>query len=427
MRLVVIGGVAAGLSAAARARRIDRDLEIIVLERGPAISYGACGLPYFVAGAVGSLDDLVAYTPDYFRRERNIDVRTGAAVTRIEHARRRVVLEQGEPVHYDRLIIATGARPIRDFEGADQPHVFTLQTPEDAASLRGFIHTRHPRRAAVIGAGYIGLEAAEALRVHGVAVTIFDSGKNIFACPDDQLTGLACRHLSRFNIELRLGVRVKSVAELEADVVVLAAGLRPNIELAAEAGIEIGRTGAIRVTDRMETNLPGIFAAGDCAESNHIVSNQPVWMPLGTTANKMGRIAGANAAGARERFPGVAGTSIVRACGLGLAFTGLSSCSARSAGFDPVSAKIDARDKASYFHPRPVTVELTADRGTRRLLGATVLGEHDVAGRINTVSVALSGRLTIDEFAQADLAYAPPFAPVWDPLLIAAQQLLNRL
>ena len=307
MHLVVIGGVAAGLSAAARARRIAPGLEITVLEKGPSISHGACGLPYYVAGVVPSLDDLVTYTPEYFRRERQIQVRTGTAVTRIEHARRQVVLDGGESVRYDRLVIATGARPLCNLEGADQSHVFTLYTPDDARKLRECLIERRPRRGLVIGAGYLGLEAAEALRVHGVKVAIVDRGKYFFGRTDEFLNSAVRKHLENFGIEARLGESVRCIGEDTADVIVLAAGLEANTALAREAGVDIGRTGAIRVDERMETNLPGVFAAGDCAETVHLVSGRPVWIPLGTTANKMGRVAGANAAGARERFPGICG------------------------------------------------------------------------------------------------------------------------
>lgn len=427
MRLVVIGGVAAGLSAAARARRIDSSLEITVLERGELVSWGACGLPYFVAGHVRSLAQLVTYTPEYFARERKIDVRTRADVASIAHGRRQVTLASGERIPYDKLVIATGARVVRSIEGADRDHVFTLQTPEDGARLKQFLLERRPRRAAVIGAGYIGLEAAEVMRTHGAAVTIFDAQAEALGREDPNLTSTLAKHLETHRIELRCGTRVKSIGDLAVDIVVVAAGFQPNVELAVEAGVETGRSGAIRTTERMETNLSGVYAAGDCAECVHLVTGKPVWIPLGTTANKMGRVAGANAAGARERFAGVVGTSIVRICGLGVAFTGVSAAEARANGFDPASAKIVGRDRAGYFRGRPTTVELVADRRTRRLLGATILGELEVAGRVNVVAAALAARMTADDFAQLDLAYAPPFAPVWDPLLIAVQQLLKQL
>lgn len=419
MRLIVIGGVAAGLSTAARARRLDRNLEITVLEKGDAISYGACGLPYYVEGRVDSLDDLVTYTAEYFRRERKIEVRTRAEVAAIEHARRQVVLADGERLAYDRLVIATGSRTVCEVAGADQPHVFTLHTPDDAYRLRAFLETRRPKRGLVIGAGYIGFEAAEALRTHGVRVTIADHGT-------PRLAAAVRKHVERMGVAMHLETEVRSVADFESDVVVLAAGQRPEVKLAVQAGVELGRTGAIRVNERMETNLGSVYAAGDCAETTSLITGEPVWLPLGTTANKMGRVAGANAAGGRERLAGIVSTSIVRVLGLGVGMTGLSAEQARAAGFDPACERITARDRAAYFRGRPMTVELVADKRTRRLLGALVMGDNDVAGRVNVVATALAARMKLDEFAQLDLTYAPPYSPVWDPLLIAAQQLLRE-
>jgi NADPH-dependent 2,4-dienoyl-CoA reductase/sulfur reductase-like enzyme len=431
MRLVVIGGVAAGLSAAARARRLDPSLEIIVLEQGQAISYGACGLPYFIEGRVRDLEQLVVYTPEYFRKERNIVVRTGARAIEISHARRQVALER-ERLHYDRLVIATGARPRTDLPGSDLPHVFPLHTLGDAARLRQYLAERQPHHAVVVGASYIGLEAADALRRNGLRVTILEQSRWALNREDEELAAAVRRHLERYRVEWTCGARVESieperVAGVACDLVILAAGLRPNVELAVSAGIQRGRTGAIQVDERMETNVPGVYAAGDCAEVNHLVLNRPVWLPLGTTANKMGRVAGANAAGARERFPGVVGTSIVRVFDLGIGITGLSADQARREGFTPISARIEAPARARYFGGKPVLVQLVADRETRRLLGGVIAGEEDAAARINVVAGALHARMRVDEFEQLDLAYAPPFAAVWDPLLIAAQQLVKLL
>jgi len=429
MRLVIIGGVAAGLSAAARARRTDKSLEILVLEKGDAVSYGACGLPYYVAGRVGSLEELVVYTPEYFQRERNILVRTRTPAVAICHPKRQVALAGGECVRYDRLVVATGARVDRTaIQGAEGPHVFTLQTPEEARRLKEYLERRRPKRAVIVGAGYVGLEAAEALRSQGVSgITIFESGGGVLGRQDPWLTELVRQHLERFHIELRTHSRISAiepdrVQDVPCEVVVLAAGLRPNVELAAEAEIELGRTGAIRVTERMETNLAGVYAAGDCAEAMHLVMGRPAWVPLGTTANKMGRVAGANAAGARERFAGVVGTSIVKACGLGMGLTGLSEAQARKESFEPVVGRIEADDKPRYFTGRPATVELVVDARTRRLVGGAVIGEEGVAGRINVIAAAITARMRLEEFQQLDLAYSPPFAPVWDPLLVAAQQ-----
>jgi NADPH-dependent 2,4-dienoyl-CoA reductase/sulfur reductase-like enzyme len=426
MRLVVIGGVAAGLSAASSARRVDASLDILVLEKGDAISYSACGLPYYVEGRVPDWRRLQVYSSEFFRRERRIEVRTGAEVVSIAHARRRLQLANGESVAYDKLVIATGASARASIRGADRPHVFSLNTPVEAQRLREHLDRSSPGRALIVGAGYIGIEAAEALRAHAWRVTVADSNEDVLGRDDPGLTRLIREHLARFHVGLELGQRIEEVPS-GFDLIVLAAGLRPNTALASEAGVATGPTGAIRTSDRLETNLHGVYAAGDCAEAMHIVTGGPAWIPLGTTANKMGRVAGAVAAGRRERFPGIVGTSIVRVCGLGVALTGLSEGQARREGFDPVSARIEARDKAGYFRARPTTVELVADRRSGRLLGATVTGEDGVAGRINVVATALTARLDLEQFAMLDLAYAPPFAPVWDPLLTAARRLRAQL
>src|ERR1039458_3598727 len=454
MRLLVIGGVAAGLSAAARSRRIDPSLEIVVLEKGADISYGACGLPYYLEGRVRRAEELIVHTPEYFRKERNIAVRTGARVVSISHPRREVTLDGGERVHYDRLVIATGARPrTKDFEGATlPPHVFTLHTLEDAERLKAYLCDKQPKQAVVVGAGYIGLEAADALRRNGMAVAVVEQGPHVLGRGDAELTKAVRERLERFRVELQLNTRISAVERRE--LVILATGLRPNVEIAVEGGVEVGRTGAIRVDEHMETNLPGVFAAGDCAEAPHLVTGRPAYIPLGTTANKMGRVAGANASGRREglggevgrahsyilgqglgrwsgsnpagrgeRFGGFVGTAILNIFGMGVAFSGLSVEQARREGFSPVSARIAAPSRPGYFGGKPITAELVADAATRRLLGGSVWGEDGVEGRINVIATALHNRMRVEDLEQLDLAYAPPFATVWDPVLIAAQQL----
>jgi NADPH-dependent 2,4-dienoyl-CoA reductase/sulfur reductase-like enzyme len=433
MALVVIGGVAAGLSAAARARRIDPGLDIVVLEKGPVVSYGACGLPYFVEGRVREARQLIVYTPEYFRKERNIEVRTGARVVSIAHSRREVALESGDRVRYDHLVIAAGARcDTAGIAGAGEPHVFTLHTLEDAERMRRFLREKQPRHAVVIGAGYIGVEAADALRRNGLRVTVLERSENVLLRDDPHFTAAVRKQLERHGVELRCGVKVGAiegdrVADVACDMVVVSAGFKPNVEMAAEAGVEIGRTGAIRADDRMETNLHGVYAAGDCAEVMHLVTGRPTWIPLGTTANKTGRVAGANAAGSRERFAGVVGTSIVGIFGMGFATTGFSVAQARAEGFSPVAARIEAPVRPRYLASAQTVVDLVADRASRRLLGGSVIGEEGAAGRIDVIAAALQSRLRVDDFEQLDLAYSPPFAPVWDPLLIAAQQLIKEL
>jgi NADPH-dependent 2,4-dienoyl-CoA reductase/sulfur reductase-like enzyme len=405
----------------------------VVLEKGPVISYGACGLPYFVEGRVRDVRQLMGYTPEYFRRERNIEVRTGERATSISHARREVTLESGGRLRYDHLVIATGARcDISGFAGAGQPHIFTLATLDDAVRMRQFLREKRPRSAVVIGAGYIGMEAADALRRNGLRVTVLERSAHALGRDDPEFTAAVRAQLEAHRVDLVCGVETREigpdrVADVSCDMVVIAAGFKPNGELASEAGVATGRTGAIRTDDRMQTNLNGVYAAGDCAEATHVVTGRPVYIPLGTTANKMGRVAGANAAGKRERFGGVAGTMIVSVFGMGFAVTGLSAAQARAEGFSPVSARIEANSRPGYYDPRKTTVELVADRSTGRLLGGSVIGEDGAAGRINVIAAALHSRLRAEDFEQLDLAYAPPFAPVWDPLLIAAQQLVKEL
>jgi NADPH-dependent 2,4-dienoyl-CoA reductase/sulfur reductase-like enzyme len=433
MALVVIGGVAAGLSAAARARRIDARLDIVVLEKGPVVSYGACGLPYLVEGRVREARQLIVYTPEYFRKERNIEVRTGARVVAITHARREVELQSGARVHYDHLVIATGARcDTAGITGAEQPHVFTLHTLDDAERMRRFLREKQPRRAVVIGAGYIGVEAADALRRNGLRVTVLERSENALLRDDSQFTAAVRKQLEKHGVELRCGVKVSAieadrVGDVACDMVVVAAGFKPNVELAKQAGVEMGRSGAIRADDRMETNLHGVYAAGDCVETTHLVTGRPTWIPLATTANKTGRVAGANAAGSRERFAGVVGTSIVSIFGMGFATTGFSVAQARAEGFSPVAARIEAAVRPRYLPSGKTVVELVADRGSRRLIGGSAIGEDGAAGRINVIAAALQARLRVDEFEQLDLAYTPPLAPVWDPVLIAAQQLVKEM
>jgi NADPH-dependent 2,4-dienoyl-CoA reductase/sulfur reductase-like enzyme len=279
----------------------------------------------------------------------------------------------------------------------------------------------------VVGGGYIGLEMATALRARGLAVTLIHDSLQLLGREEDWLTKKLVERLERCRVTVRLNTTADVGGELPYDLVLLAAGLKPNVEAMAEAGAELGRTGALRVDDRQESSLSGVYAAGDCCEAMHVVSGKPVWVPLGTTANKTGRVAGSNAAGGRERFAGIAGTSIVRVAGMAVAMTGLSVQQARRDGFSPVEALIESREKPKYFHGRKTSVQLVADRNSRRLLGGVVLGEQTAAGRVNVIAAALTARMKADELAGLDLAYAPPYASVSDPLLVAAQQLLKAL
>ena len=427
MRLVVVGGIAAGMSAAARARRLDVTAEIVVCEKGPQVSYGACGLPYLAEGRVRDWRELVAYRAGELRRERSIEARENAEVASVHHARRCVQMVSGEEIRYDKLVLATGALPAwAGSSGQPAARVFSLHNLSEGIRLRAHLDAAAPGKAIVVGGGYMGLEGADALRARGWRVDLAHSGDHFLRRDDPWLTARIEKHLERCGVRVKHRTRISVIPD-GYDLVLVATGLRPNVGLAQQAGARIGLTGAIEVTDRMETSVAGIYAAGDCAEAHHLVTGRAAWIPLGTTANKMGRVAGAAAVGGRERFQGIVGTAIVRVCGLGVAVTGLSAAQARREGFQPVEADIEALERPRYFRGRKTAVKLVADRATGRLLGGAVLGEHGVEGRINTIATALTQRMTVDEFAQLDLAYAPPFAAVWDPVLIAAQQLLKAL
>jgi NADPH-dependent 2,4-dienoyl-CoA reductase/sulfur reductase-like enzyme len=423
VHLVVVGGVAAGLAAASRARRLDAEIEITVLEKGDVVSYAACGLPYLIENRIRQPEQLVLHKPDFFLRERDIRVETGAEVVEIQPQRQTVRLQSGKTLNWDRLILATGARPVHQWP--EHPRLFALNTLGDAVRLHKHLAQTPPGRAAILGAGYIALETADALRHRQWRVTLHHRSADLLHRHDKELTRRLDRILNAHHIDIVHNHEVNDPLRLDADLVVVAAGLRPNSELAAQARLELGAASAIRVSPQMTTSHPNIYAAGDCAEVVHLVSGRPAWIPLGSTALKMGRVAGANAAGHRERFGGVVGTSIFRLCGLGIALTGLSAEQARQHGFEPVEVWIEAPERARYFRGRTAAVQLVADKRSARLLGASIIGQDGVAGRINVVAAALAGRMLLPDFVNLDLAYAPPFSTPVDPLLVAAQQLMK--
>ena len=438
--LLVIGGVAAGLSAASRARRIDPHLQITVLEKGPHVSYSACGLPYFIGGHVRSADELVVYTAEYFREKRGIEVLTGHEAVEIETGRRRVravvrETQQEKVFHFDRLVLATGARPDwPSIPGVDLPHVFEANTLAGALKVRDFVERAVPRRAAVLGGGYIGLETAEALRERGLEVTVLQRLAEILEGFDGDVTQRVEEAMTRHGVLLLKGAAALAVNEREvvseagrhpADLVIVSTGLLPNVELAESAGVALGHAGAIAVDDRMQTNLSGFYAAGDCAETVQLVTGRPAWIPLGTTANKQGRVAGENAAGGHARFPGVVGTMVTKVFGLECARTGLSESQARD--FRISTATVEHLTRAGYLGGRKILVKLVAERGSGRLLGAQMVGEEGVGKRIDVLAAALHARMTAEHVSQLDLSYNPPVAPVWEAVLLAAQQLMKKI
>jgi NADPH-dependent 2,4-dienoyl-CoA reductase/sulfur reductase-like enzyme len=436
-KFVIIGGVAAGMSAASRARRRNPDLEIIVLEKGQHVSYGACGLPYYLSGEVADWNELVVYTFDYFREKRGIDVRLGHEAFEIEPGRRLVqALRPGsQPVAipYDKLLIATGAAPAMDIPGANLPGVFTCSDLASAIRLREFLERKKPKSALVAGSGYIGLEVADALAQRGIEVVVLGRAENVLEGFEPEIQAKVESAAGARGVRIKMNSQVTQITPSgegvdahtaggseHADVAILATGLVPRTSLCEAAGITIGATGAIAVDDRMQTNLNGIYAAGDCAQTQHLVSGKPVYFPLGTTANKMGRVAGENAAGGRARFEGIVGTLATKVFGLEVARTGLSAGEARSAGFDPGFVTIHSVSHAKYLGGSALVATLLWDRPSGRFIGFQVAGEEGAAKRVDAAAVALHARMRVADMLHLDLSYAPPFAGVWEALLIAA-------
>jgi len=438
-RLIVIGGVAAGMSAAAKARRTDREMEAVVYEKSGYISYGACGMPYYIAGDIPDHQALIARTPEQMAQQ-GVQVHLHHEVVAINPAQRTVTVHD-QPggrefqAAYDRLVIATGARPVRlALPGADLQGIFALRPLESGVAIRAFVRERKPRQAVIVGGGYIGVEMAETFRRLGLEVTmVIRSGQVMRTALDDDVRQLLHAELERHGVRIVHSTprafegegRVQAVATADGsfpcDIALLGLGARPNVESAQAAGVALGRTGAIATDDHMRTNLPDVYAAGDCAEAFHLVRGEPVYLPLGSTANKQGRVAGENAAGGEETFDGIVGTMVARCFDLFVATTGLTAAAARQAGHEVRETMIRASDITHYMPgSAPIHVKLVADAATDRLLGGQIVGQKGVAKRIDVLATALHNRMTIDALRRLDLSYAPPVAPVWDPILVAA-------
>jgi NADPH-dependent 2,4-dienoyl-CoA reductase/sulfur reductase-like enzyme len=449
MRIVIIGGVAAGAKAAAKAKRVNPDLEIIVFQDEAEMAYSACGLPYVIGGAIADQNKLVIRKPEEFAKD-GIQVKTGRRVVALDPANREITVrnlsdQSEENVAYDRLIIATGAMPIvPPVAGIDLDGVLTLRKIGDLARFESVLDRLGPEKAVIVGAGYIGMELAEAFHELNIKTTIVEKFPGVLPKFDPEMAQLVHDQLIERDVELILGdglsllqgeeggrvtaVVTESGKVIPADLVVLAIGVRPNTELAQAAGITLGKTGAIAVDSRMETNIPGIYAAGDCVETIDRVSGQPIWMPLGDIANLQGRVAGENAAGGSANFPGVFGTAIFKTFNLNVAMTGLSEQAARAQGFDPVSVLMQRGDRARYYPGgQGLNLKLIADRRDGRLLGAQVIGEGKADKMIDIAATALLGKLTCQDLENADLAYSPPFSPVLSPMIMAAGALSSRL
>jgi NADPH-dependent 2,4-dienoyl-CoA reductase/sulfur reductase-like enzyme len=444
-RLIVIGGVAAGMSAASRARKLRPDLEILVFEKSGHVSYAACGMPYYIAGQVKSADSLVVYDAGFFKKNRDIDVFLHHEVTRISPREKTVTVQDtasGEKrdLAYDKLLIATGARPfVPPWPGINLEGTYTLRLLEDGLALKEYIDREKPKTGAIIGAGAIGMEMAEALSARGLKVTVVEKMPGILGTMEWEITELVEEELARNGVTLVKsasvaaftgnGSRVTAVAleggeTISADIAIIGAGIRPNSEIAKEAGLELGASGAIKVNQKMETSLPDIYAAGDCAEAYHLVLGKNVYLPLGTTANKQGRVAGENIAGGDAVFRGIVGTSVFRTFDLEVGRTGITEKEATAEGRDSTASVVEHISRAHYYPgASQIRIKLVAERKTGRLLGAQMAGREGVAKRLDILATAITAGMSAEAVAGLDLGYAPPFSPVYDPVLVAAGEL----
>ena len=446
MRFVIVGGVAAGTKAASRARRLDPELEITVYQEEPEPSISECGLPYFLSGIVEEREQLVARTPEKFA-EKDIEVLVSHRVERIDvHSKKLIVhdLDAGETFEdtYDRLVIATGARAVLPpIPGVDLEGVFELRFLTDADSIRTYVREHSPMKATIVGGGYIGLEVAENLCDLGMKCSLIEGEDRVALAYGPEVSDRVEEELRAHDVNIFTGEKVDEFTgegrvrgvkfgdtEIETDLVILGVGIKPSVELASEAGVEIGTTGAILVDKHMKTNVPEVWAAGDCVETTDLTSGEPAWVPLGDTANQMGRVAGTNVATGVDtlEFPGILGTGIFKVFDLGVGKTGLSERAATDAGFETLSASLTANDRAGYYPGADkVFLKLIADRDTGRLIGAEAAGSSSDK-LIDICATALWGRLSYPDLVNIDLAYSPPYGPTLSPVIQAATILSGK-
>ena len=442
-RVVVIGGGAAGMSAASAARRTDPGLEVVVLEAMGYAAYGMCRLPRYLSGHGAQAADLGAYRPECFREQRGLDVRYHARVDELDAAARLVRFSQGgrrHDVSYDRLIVATGGVPVMPpVPGLDDERVFTMWTLGDAKAVRSLLDAGRIGRALVVGADYIGLEVAEAFLARGVDVTVVEALPRVMPNFDEPMAARVEHEVRRHGVDLHLGATLQAVnglpggveavvdgQGLAVDVVVIAVGIRAASSIAAAAGAATGPGGGLVVDDRMRTNLPDVYAAGDCTAPLHRVLGRPAFVPLGAATDKTGRVAGTVAGGGDATFGGTVGTAVVRVHDVAVARTGLTLAEAEAAGVPAVATDVTGRSRAKYYPgTQPVATRLVHEEAGR-ILGAQMIGRDGVAERIDVVAAALHAGMNIHDLAALDLSYAPPYAPIYEPVLLAAYAAIRR-
>ena len=449
-RIVVIGGTACGPKAAARARRLDADSSITLIEQDENLSTATCGLPYYVSGVIRDRDNLLVAGEDHFRKVLNLDVLLNTramAIDRTAHTIEVLDLSTNiiSPVPYDKLVLATGGMPVvPKFPGIDLNGIFTMTKLRDADAIKDLIIPDRAKRAVVIGAGLIGLEMAEALVSRRLSVTVVEALDTLLpALLDYEIAAFVEKSLHERGVTFLPGQRVtgfegdsghnvRSVVteerSLEADLVIMAIGVKPDVGLARDAGIEIGTTGGISVDKYLRTSDPDIYAGGDCVENTHRITGQKVLVPLGSTANKHGRVIGTNITGGKETFPGVLGTAAVKVFNCNVGRVGLNESQAKEAGYDVVTCIAPDNEHASYYPgAKPIVVKLVADKQNGKLLGGQVVGSGDTAKRVDVLVTALTFGAGVEDLSELDLAYAPPYNSAMDPLHNAANIIRNKL
>ena len=448
MKIVIVGGVAGGATAAARLRRLDETAEIVVFERSGFVSYANCGLPYYIGGVIEDQEELTLQTPESFYERFRVQMKVHHEVTAIDRSAKTVTvrnLATGEVFQesYDKLLLAPGARPTQPaLPGVGLDRLFTLRTVEDTLRIRRFVDTQHPKSVVLAGGGFIGLELAENLRERGLDVTIVQRPKQLMTPFDADMAALIHREVRAHGVRLALGHTVEGFAEseggvqvllkdeqpLQADMVILAIGVTPDSRLAAEAGLELGLKGSILVNDRMQTSDPDIYAVGDAVQVNHFVTGQPALIALAGPANKQGRIAADNMAGGDSRYKGSQGSSVLKIFDLTAAATGLNEAATRRAGLDVEAVVLSPMNHAGYYPGgRVMTMKVLFERRTGKLLGAQIVGSDGVDKRIDVLATAIRAGMTAADLTELDLAYAPPYSSAKDPVNMAGYMMENLL
>jgi NADPH-dependent 2,4-dienoyl-CoA reductase/sulfur reductase-like enzyme len=446
-RIIVIGGLAAGPSAASKAKRVNPDADVTLFEQDEYISYGICEIPYYIQGLIGDENKLIAYTPERLRQEKGVVVKIRHRVEKILPASRKVVVRDLETdviseYPYDKAIIATGSRSRRlNLPHENASNVFAVKTYEDGLKIRKYLEDKHPQKAVLIGGGYIGMEMAEALASRGIETTLLHRSELPMAGLELETRQAVADQLIQNGVRFVPSVRTESLVSeqsrlsearrvtriltnkgtYDCDLVILSIGVEPNCELAKEAGIPLGVTGAIRVDEKQQTRADNIYAAGDCCEVKNLVNNRLMYIPLATIASKAAWVAGENAAGGRAIFKGAIRAIAVKVFDLEVAQIGLSVLEAQESGFDATTEFIRSHSRVAYMpDSKDVNVKLILDKRSKRVLGVNLFGREGIALRANTLAVAIQHKLTVDEVSQLDLVYAPTYSPLWDPILVAA-------